>query len=81
MDSMEAPSEENVFVGETRFTAILRPDLEDGGYTVSCKEIPAAISQGETIEEALDNLVDALALCLETKAEVKASALAARSRQ
>jgi len=81
MDSMDAPSEENVVVGETRFTAILMPDLEDGGFTVSCKEVPAAISQGETVAEALDNLVDALGLCLETEAEVNTSAFAARSRQ
>jgi predicted RNase H-like HicB family nuclease len=49
----------------------LRPDLEDGGYTVSCKEIPAAISQGETIQEALDNLVDAIELCLEAEVELR----------
>jgi len=71
MDSMDAPSEENVFVGETRFTAVLTPDMEEGGYAVSCKEIPAAISQGETVEEALENLVDALELCLETDKELK----------
>lgn len=47
------------------FTAILEPDLEDGGYVVTCKEIPAAISQGETIEEAIDNISDAVGLCLD----------------
>jgi predicted RNase H-like HicB family nuclease len=68
--NMEAPKHEKVFVGEREFTAVLTPDLEDGGYTVSCKEIPAAISQGETIQEALDNLVDAIELCLETEKEL-----------
>lgn len=67
---LEIPREEKVFLGETEFTAILTPDLEDGGYTVTCREIPAAISQGETIQEALDNLVDAVELCLETEAEI-----------
>jgi antitoxin HicB len=50
---------------DKQFTVVLTPDLEDGGYTVTCKEIPAAISQGETIQEALDNLTDAIELCLE----------------
>ncbi len=62
-----APKLKRLIVAEREFTAILTPDLEDGGYTVSCKEIPAAISQGETIQEALDNLVDAIELCLEPK--------------
>lgn len=60
-------------VGERAFTALLKPDLVDGGYTVTCKEVPAAISQGETIQEALDNLVDAVELCLETESELRSS--------
>jgi len=76
--NLEVPREEKVFVGEREFTAVLKPDLEDGGYTVTCKEIPAAISQGETIQEALDNIVDAIALCLETEAELRTSRVQAR---
>ena len=68
---MEIPREETVLVGESTFTAVLKPDLEDGGYTATCREIPAAISQGETVQEALDNLVDAIELCLEAKAETE----------
>lgn len=68
--NLEIPREEKVFVGEREFTAVLKPDLEDGGYTITCEEIPAAISQGETIQEALDNLVDAIELCLEAEAEL-----------
>lgn len=69
--NMEVSREESVLVDETEFTAILTPDLEDGGYTITCKEIPAAISQGETVQEALDNIVDAIELCLEAEAELK----------
>lgn len=71
--NLEVPREEKVFVGEREFTAILTPDLEDGGYTVTCKEIAAAISQGETIQEALDNLVDAIELCLEAEVELRSN--------
>jgi hypothetical protein len=49
--------EETVFVADSEFTAILASDLEEGGYTVECKQIPAAISQGETIQNALDNII------------------------
>ncbi|MEW6530926.1 MAG: MerR family transcriptional regulator [Thermodesulfobacteriota bacterium] len=68
---LAAPREERVVVGRRRFTAVLTPDLEEGGYTVTCKEIPAAISQGETFQEALDNIKEAIDLCLETEAELR----------
>ena len=45
---------------------------EEGGYTVTCQEIPAAISQGETEQEAIDNIIDALELCLTTEKELSA---------
>jgi predicted RNase H-like HicB family nuclease len=76
--SLEIPREEKVLVQNRTFTAVLTPDLEDGGYTVTCKEIPAAISQGETTQEALDNLVDAIELCLESEAELSKSRAQAR---
>jgi len=46
------------------FKVIIRPDLEDGGYNVSCPAIPGCCSQGETIEEALKNIRDAILGCL-----------------
>jgi len=51
------------------FKVVLTPDLEDGGFTVQCHEKPWAISQGETIQEALDNIIDALELGLEHERE------------
>lgn len=53
------------------YAVMLTPDLEDGGYTVQCVEIPAAITEGETEQEAIDNIIDALALCLEHEKECK----------
>ncbi len=56
-----------------KYTAILDPQ-EEGGYTVQCLEIPGAISQGETKEEALENIKEAIALMLDTiKEEVSVS--------
>ena len=75
---LEVPRAEKVFVGKREFTVVLKPDLEDGGYTVACKEIRAAISQGETIQEALDNIGDAIELCLEAEAEMMGDRARAR---
>ena len=55
------------------FTIVLTPDFEDGGFTVQCQEEPAAISHGETEQEALDNVIDALKLCLEHERELQAA--------
>lgn len=41
------------------FTVVLEQQPE-GGYTVQCVEVPGAISQGETVEEALTNIRDAI---------------------
>ncbi len=43
----------------------------EGGYTCFVVEIPAAISQGETLEEAKANLLDALKLVLECQGSVR----------
>jgi predicted RNase H-like HicB family nuclease len=65
--------EEKVMVDNQSFTVVLTPDLEDGGFTVQCKEEPAAISQGGTEQEALDNILDAIELCLEHERELQAA--------
>ena len=42
---------------------------EDGVWVVECPAIPGCVSQGETKEEALANVQEAIALCLEVRAE------------
>jgi len=44
-----------------RFTAIIEKD-ENGVYVGQIEEVPAAISQGDTLEELKENLQDALEL-------------------
>jgi len=68
---LQVPQEQQLEVRGRHLTAVLSRDLEDGGYTVSCREVPAAISQGETIQEALDNLWDAIELCLEAEEDLR----------
>ena len=50
------------------FTVVLEP-AKGGGYTVQCIELPAAISQGETKEAALNNIKEAIELVLEVRRE------------
>jgi predicted RNase H-like HicB family nuclease len=41
----------------------------DGGYVAYAEELPGAISEGDTLEEARDNLRDAVGLLLEANRE------------
>jgi len=38
---------------------------EEGGFTATCPELPGCISCGDTKEEALSNIKEAIALYLE----------------
>ncbi|MGE5084331.1 MAG: type II toxin-antitoxin system HicB family antitoxin [Acidobacteriota bacterium] len=43
---------------------------EGGGYVAYTEELPGAISEGETLEEARENLRDAIELLLEVNREL-----------
>ena len=47
------------------FKVIIRPDPEDGGFNVSCPALPGCHSQGDTEEDAMENIKDAITGCLE----------------
>ncbi len=53
---------------EMKFSVTLDRD-EDGVWVVECPAIPGCVSQGKTKEEALINIQEAIALCLEVRAE------------
>ena len=46
------------------YKILLEPD-ETGGYIAVCPLIPGCYSQGETVQEALANIKEAIELCLE----------------
>jgi predicted RNase H-like HicB family nuclease len=48
-----------------QYTGLLVPDREDGGYVVRVPTLPGCHTQGDTIEEALENARDAIGLYLE----------------
>lgn len=45
---------------------ILIPDLESGGYVAEVPSLPGCYSQGETKEQAIANIREAIALHIES---------------
>ena len=51
-----------------KFATVLDRD-EDGVWIAECPSIPGCVSQGQTRDEALVNIKEAIALCLEVRAQ------------
>jgi predicted RNase H-like HicB family nuclease len=51
-----------------RFVVTIERD-EDGVFVAECPSIPGCVSQGETREQAIVNVRDAIRQCLEVRAE------------
>jgi len=54
-----------IFIGVEMKYKVVISEGEDGWYIVECPSIPGCISQGRTIEEALENIKDAIQGCLD----------------
>ena len=53
-----------------QFTAIIhRGEPDEGGFWATCLEVPGANGQGQTREQCLDNLREAIQLLLDTERE------------
>ena len=50
------------------FKVVLQ-EAEEGGYIVSCPALPGCHSQGDSTEEALKNIKEAIVGCLDSLAE------------
>jgi len=52
---------------EMTLTAVFEevPESEGGGYVAYAEELPGAITEGKTLEEARENLRDAIEILLE----------------
>ncbi len=51
-----------------KFLTTLERD-EDGIWIAECPSIPGCVSQGQTRDEAIANVSEAIAACLEVRAE------------
>ena len=61
-----------------KLTAVFEP-AEEGGFIAYVEELPGANTEGETLEEARANLVEAVALLLATNREAAECELAGRT--
>jgi len=48
-----------------QYTAIFEPDEKSGGFTVTIPSLPGCISEGDSFEEALQNIQEAASLYVE----------------
>ncbi len=69
VEKMSQDRKYKVTVKSKSYDVILHPDLEDGGYWVECPALRGCSSQGETVEEALAMIKDAIEGHLEVTAE------------
>ena len=57
------PEDDNTMI--YKFTITLRRSSPDHAYTVRCVELPELITEGNSLDEALDNAIDAFVSTLE----------------
>ena len=62
-----------------KLTAVFEPD-EENGYIAYIEEIPGVNTQGETLEEAKINLLEALNLIMETRRTIAENELIKSSK-
>jgi predicted RNase H-like HicB family nuclease len=58
--SMQQEKKYEVTVKGRKYTVVLHPDTEDGGYWIECPALPGCSSQGDTVEEALEMIKNAI---------------------
>ena len=66
---MEAERKYEVAVKGRKYSVVLHADTEDGGYWVECPSLPGCSSQGDTVEETLEMIRDAIEGHLEILSE------------
>ena len=49
------------------YKIVLEPDVEDGGYVVHCPALAGCYSQGDTKEEATENIRESIETYLESR--------------
>ncbi len=47
------------------YTIIIHRDEQEGGFWCECPQLPGCYTQGETVDELMQNMKDAVALYLE----------------
>jgi predicted RNase H-like HicB family nuclease len=59
---------------------VILEEAEEGGYIVSFPALPGCHSQGDSIEDALENIKEAIAGCIESLAEERTRTLGSQEK-
>lgn len=51
------------------YPVALTPDKKDGGFVVTCRDVPEVVTQGDSIEEAISEAEGALEAAIEMRIE------------
>ena len=62
---------ENLTVGEYTYQVEIEPDVECGGYVAEVAGLPGCITDGDTLEDALENAKDAVVCWLEAHRDLE----------
>jgi predicted RNase H-like HicB family nuclease len=68
---LQKDREYSVTVTGKKYNVVLHTDTEEGGYWIECPALPGCASQGDTVEEALAMIKDAIKGHLEVAAAQK----------
>lgn len=52
------------------YPVFLIPDEEDGGFIAECPSLPGCMSEGDTEEEAIENIKEAIRGCVKVREEI-----------
>ena len=63
-----------------KFQVVIEENLEDGGYIVYCPALKGCWSQGDTIDEALENIKEAIVGYLKTLNEMAIHSLKSQDK-
>jgi predicted RNase H-like HicB family nuclease len=69
VDATHWDAENNALHAEIEFKVSVVEDEVDGGFIVECLNLPGCMSQGDTVEEALENIGEAIAGVLAARFE------------
>ena len=61
---------QEVHVGDYAYQVEIDADLEDGGYVATVAGLSGCITDGDTLEEVLDNAKDAIQCWLEARQDL-----------
>lgn len=67
MEALTLPRPARVRVSGQRFEVVIERDTEAGGYVAECRAMPGCASQGDTLEETVANIREAIEGVLEAR--------------